>query len=53
VADEADFRNSVNTRLTTMARIYHLSPTDVWAMSLDQWLYFVRDIDALVAATTT
>lgn len=42
----------MTSRLPALARLYHLAPRDVWALTLEQFLMFCEDFDAYVAAMT-
>jgi hypothetical protein len=44
-------RASVTGRLPAFARIYHLSPTDVWALTVEQFMLFCDDLAAVIAAS--
>jgi len=33
--------------MPVFARLYHLSPGDLWALTLDEFLLFCEDLDAM------
>ena len=40
---------SVTARLPLFARAYHLTPRDMWALTLEQFFVFCEDHEASVA----